>query len=106
MTDNSDMIMDIQAYRDVVLQYEAAHAAVNALLAANNGASENMTEADLSTYRHLARERDELFNEMRWLESQLFEESQVITVPPDDVPHDDYLSEQTDLGLSGATPAQ
>lgn len=62
----------VEAYRRVVLQYEELDQTIDALLMENNGGTEDMSEADLQRYRELAHQRDELYNQLKFLESQLF----------------------------------
>jgi hypothetical protein len=58
-------------YQQIVLRYEALDAEIDALIMAHGGTSEKMPAADLRRYRELARQRDELLNEMRLMEHQL-----------------------------------
>ena len=74
MQNRKDEQRSVQDYRDTVLRYEAVHSEINQLMADNQGATLNMSDADLTRYRDLARERDELFSQMRWLEQILLDE--------------------------------
>ena len=76
MTDNpSDDTFDkVRLYRELVLQYEKLDEEIDALIMAANGVPDKMSPEDRSRYRELAQRRDELQNEMRWLEQQLMEE--------------------------------
>lgn len=75
MADELDNTQDkIQRYRQIVLQYEQVDAEIDALIMAADGMPDKMSPADLKRYRDLAHQRDELQNEMRWLESQLLDE--------------------------------
>ncbi len=74
MTNDQDMLHKVQAYRKVVLLYEGLHAEINKLIMAHGGGTENMSSDDLKRYRELAHKRDELMNEMRYLEQQLLDE--------------------------------
>lgn len=67
----SELLQNITTYQDLVLRYEDAHARINALLHAHGGATEHMSEIEITQYRVLARQRDELLNEMRFLEQLL-----------------------------------
>jgi hypothetical protein len=78
MAGSSEMRHRVQEYRKTVLIYESLHAEINALIKANNGSSDSMSEVDRQRYRELARKRDEVMNEMRWLESQLLDEEENI----------------------------
>ena len=72
MTKNeTDSLQLVQAYRKLVLQYEALDQQIDTLIMKNDGATENMSPEDFSSYRALARQRDEILNEMRVLEHQL-----------------------------------
>lgn len=65
----------ITRYRALVQQYETLNEQINILLEANRGGTEHMTQGDLSRYREMARQRDEFFSEMRYLEQQLLDDS-------------------------------
>jgi hypothetical protein len=67
----SELQQNITTYQDLVTRYESAHSNINALIHAHGGATEHMTETEIMQYRALARERDELLNEMRYLEQLL-----------------------------------
>ncbi|MDZ4764618.1 MAG: hypothetical protein SGI73_08700 [Chloroflexota bacterium] len=67
----SDLSNQVQTYRQLVLRYEALDEEIDALIMAHGGTSEKMPAADLRRYRDLARQRDELLNEMRLMEHQL-----------------------------------
>ncbi|HEX2621887.1 MAG TPA: hypothetical protein VHL11_17140 [Phototrophicaceae bacterium] len=71
---DNNALNSMQVYRNLVLQYEAAHAEVNALFHRHSDGSETMTDDELIHYRELARKRDELYNEMRVLEQQLLDD--------------------------------
>ena len=72
--DGGNILHEVQEYRKIVLMYEATDAEIDKLIMANDGASEKMSVADKERYRHLARQRDELLNEMRVLEQRLLSE--------------------------------
>ena len=66
MGDNdSDILQQVQYYRKVVLIYEALDEEIDKLIMAHGGTSDKMSPEDLERYRELARQRDELHNEMR-----------------------------------------
>lgn len=69
--DGGKMLHEVQEYRDLVLKYEALDEQVDALIMAHGGGTEHMPAADLEKYRKLARERDEVLNEMRVMEQAL-----------------------------------
>lgn len=66
-----DALGQVQAYRKLVLLYEALDAEIDTLIMAHGGTSEQMTDADRARYRDLATKRDEIQNEMRLLEQEL-----------------------------------
>jgi hypothetical protein len=75
MDDEKDSTLDkVQRYREIVLQYEELDSEIDRLIMASDGKPENMPREDLLRYRNLAHKRDELQNEMRWLESQLLDD--------------------------------
>jgi hypothetical protein len=73
MTDDENMLARVQNYRKVVLIYEGLNKTIDELLMDNDGGTENMSPKDLERYRAMARQRDELLDEMRHLEQQLLE---------------------------------
>lgn len=64
----------VERYRQIVLEYEELDRKIDALLMANNGATEEMSAEELAQYRELARRRDEAYNQLKALERQLFNE--------------------------------
>lgn len=69
---NSDELSSqVQNYRQLVLRYEALDEEIDALIMKHGGTSEKMPDDDLRHYRELARQRDELLNDMRLMEHQL-----------------------------------
>lgn len=74
MGDEQDMLFKVQKYRTVVLIYEGLHEQINKLIMANGGMTENMSRDDFQRYRELAQKRDEVLNEMRYLETLLLDE--------------------------------
>jgi hypothetical protein len=80
MSDNPKSDLDkVQMYRNIVLQYEAVDAEIDALLMSHGGGSEKMSDDERARYRQLANRRDELLNEMRLLEMQLLDDEDEIT---------------------------
>lgn len=61
----------VQKYQEMVLLYEGLDQEIDDLIMAHGGVSENMPPEELSKYRHLARLRDDVQNEMRALEHEL-----------------------------------
>lgn len=79
MTDNAQPdgngsydLDQVQEYRRLMLEYEDLDGQVDALLAACNGATENMPDEEYERYRELARRRDGVYHQMKALERQLF----------------------------------
>ncbi len=66
-----DARQQVEEYRQLVLRYEALDEEIDAFLNAPGGKLDEMTEADLAHYRQLARQRDDLLNDMRALEQLL-----------------------------------
>ena len=77
---------DVQArlkyYQEVVKQYEALDAQIDALMTRNKGASKNMSAPDRALYHDLARQRDDLHHEMQIIENELFDEDDASIPPP------------------------
>jgi hypothetical protein len=72
MTDNeSEQKQRVASYQRIVLQYEQLDEEIDNLLMAHDGRSDRMSSEDHARYRNLARQRDELYNEMRALEQLL-----------------------------------
>lgn len=66
-----DARQQVEEYRQLVLRYEALDEEIDNFLAAQGGRLDEMTALDRAYYRKLARQRDEMFNEMRALEQAL-----------------------------------
>ncbi len=78
MGDNdSDVLQQVQTYRKIVLLYEALDEEIDTLLMSHGGTSEKLPPDALAHYRDLARQRDELFNEMRALEQKLLSDDEL-----------------------------
>ncbi|MAS33238.1 MAG: hypothetical protein CL610_04485 [Anaerolineaceae bacterium] len=71
---SSDSYDKVRLYRELVLKYEEIDAEIDALIMAVSGAPDKLSSTERDRYRELARRRDELQNEMRWLEQQLMGE--------------------------------
>jgi hypothetical protein len=71
MSEPDDIRDEVEHYRQIVLLYEALDHEIDALLMQYGGASENMPPWELSRYRKMARQRDELQNDMLALEQDL-----------------------------------
>jgi hypothetical protein len=77
----ADLREEMRRYQQIVLAYEALDKQIDSLLMAYGGASENMPSAELDRYRALARQRDELQNEMRTLEQILLNDADMGETP-------------------------
>ncbi|NWF68955.1 MAG: hypothetical protein HXY40_07705 [Chloroflexi bacterium] len=60
----------MQLYRELVLRYEKLDEEIDAFIA-KHGSVDQMATSYLAKYRALARQREDLQNEMRFLERQL-----------------------------------
>lgn len=69
--DSSDTLHDVETYQKTVLLYEAVQKKINVLITTSGGGTEQMSPEDRSRYRELARQRDELQNELRFMEQRL-----------------------------------
>lgn len=67
----------VQKYQQLVLVYEALDHEIDDLIMVHGGTSDKMPPEALATYRHLARRRDEIQNEMRELEQELHFDDEV-----------------------------
>lgn len=74
MDNGSDVLHQVQNYRKIVLLYEALDEEIDKLIMEHDGSMENMSEEVRDRYRQLARQRDELHNEMRVMEMRLLDE--------------------------------
>jgi hypothetical protein len=71
MAEEKDLLHQVQNYRKIVLLYEALDEEIDKLIMTHHGSTEKMSETDIARYRDLARQRDDLLNEMRAIENQL-----------------------------------
>lgn len=73
MSENEPLREQIETYRKLVERYELLNAQIQLLIttAKESSASRELSPEDLKRYRQMARERDELFSEMRALQRQL-----------------------------------
>ena len=69
--EDRNALHQVQEYRKIVLLYEALDERIDNFLMAHGGHTDKMSAFDLAEYRKLARQRDDLLNEMRALEQQL-----------------------------------
>lgn len=61
----------LQQYREAVLAYETIREQIVALLEANDGGTQQMSDEEYMRYREMARRRDALYDQMKHLEVQL-----------------------------------
>lgn len=73
--DDMDTISKVELYRDIVLNYERINSQIAELFTSYGSDPAEMSAEDRERYRQLARERDDLQNHMRYLESQLLDEN-------------------------------
>jgi site-specific DNA-adenine methylase len=72
----NDDLHDLMAqYNTIVEQYQELHRRINELLD-KYGRTEAMSEEEIAQYREYAQQRDDVFNQMRNLELQLFSDNQ------------------------------
>jgi len=71
---SDDMRQQITQYDQLVQKYHALDEQIDNLLHAHQGHSENLSDSSRQKYRQLARERDDIFNQMRTMEQELFSE--------------------------------
>jgi hypothetical protein len=71
MPDRRNALQLVQRYQELVLVYEALDREIDNLIMSFGGASEKMPPEEFARYRHLARRRDDVQNEMRELEVEL-----------------------------------
>ncbi|MCC6613118.1 MAG: hypothetical protein IT320_06540 [Anaerolineae bacterium] len=69
-----EQLKEVLEYRKLVLLYEAVDAEIDQLIMQHGGRSEDMPDADRDRYRDLARQRDDLQNDMRAMEQRLLDE--------------------------------
>lgn len=74
--DEMDTISKVELYRDIVLTYEKINSQIADLFTSYGSDPAEMSAEDRARYRRLARERDDLQNQMRYLESQLLDEDE------------------------------
>ncbi len=74
--DENSTLHQVQNYRKLVLIYEALQKEINALIMGSGGNSEHMSVEDRTRYRELANRRDEVQNEIRYLEQRLLSDEE------------------------------
>ncbi len=72
MTDG-DLSNEVLRYQALVAAYEALDEEIDAFLASYKGNLDKLEGDDKQHYREMSRQRDELLNEMRMLEQELFD---------------------------------
>lgn len=58
-----------QAYQNLITRYEAVGQKIQALIDENGGHTENLAPEEMQKYRALAAERDDLYSQLKALES-------------------------------------
>jgi len=69
-------VSQVQEYQRLVLEYEALDEEIDVLLERHQGAAERMSPEDLRQYREMARRRDDIYNQMKTLEQQIFQDDE------------------------------
>ncbi|NJL92760.1 MAG: hypothetical protein HC915_03035 [Anaerolineae bacterium] len=64
----------VQRYQALVLRYEQIDAEIDALLEQHGGHSENLSDQDRETYRQLAEQRSDLYNQIKSIEAEWLSE--------------------------------
>lgn len=72
---SDDMREQVARYDDLVAKYHELDELIDTLIHEAAGHSENMSEESRERYRQLARQRDEVLNQMREMEQELFSDS-------------------------------
>ncbi|MCU0513058.1 MAG: hypothetical protein MUE40_10850 [Anaerolineae bacterium] len=87
MSESSELQGQIAIYRRLVERYEQLNAAIQQLInsAREGSGSKELSPENLKHYRQMARERDEVFSEMRALQHQLMaDDSSEFTITGED----------------------
>lgn len=79
MSDNDADRRAVEEYQRVVLAYETLDQEIDTLLNIHRGNHEAMPAEELQRYRELARQRDDLYNTMRYMEQQFLENDDSIS---------------------------
>lgn len=66
-----DTRAQVERYRLLVLSYEKLDKEIDELIMSYGGGTEKMPQEAVERYRELARQRTDLYNDIRWLEQQL-----------------------------------
>lgn len=66
-----DTRAQVERYRLLVLSYEKLDKEIDELIMSYGGGTQKMPPEAVERYRDLARQRTDVYNEMRWLEQQL-----------------------------------
>ncbi len=70
----SEPTKKVEQYKQLVLEYEELDEQIDALLTANDGGTETMSDDDYRRYRELRDHRDEIHSQIKRLEIELFDE--------------------------------
>lgn len=74
MNDNNEILQQVVLYQKLVEQYEALNDRIQKMLDNVGGDTRKFSPAEFQHYRQTARERDEVFNEVRVLQRQLMDD--------------------------------
>ena len=69
--DDKPILEQVRNYRKIVLIYEALNQKIQELLEPYGSSADKLPKEELEQYRLYAQQRDELQNEIRWLEEEL-----------------------------------
>ncbi len=64
-----------QTYQALVLRYEDLGAQIQALIEKHGGHSENIPPAEMSLYRQLAEQRDDLYSQIKEIEASWLDDT-------------------------------
>jgi hypothetical protein len=71
MPEQDDALKRVQEYEKLVLAYEALDEVIDAMLTQYRGQTEEMSVEELNRYREMFRERNEMLNQLRFMEHEL-----------------------------------
>ncbi len=74
MNENSDSLQQAAQYQQLVEQYEALNDRIQTMLDNVGGDTRKFAPEEFQQYRQIARQRDEIFNEVRVLQQQWMDE--------------------------------
>jgi hypothetical protein len=71
MPEQDDALKRVQEYEKLVLAYEALDEVIDAMLTQDRGQTEEMSVEELNRSREMFRERNEMLNQLRFMEHEL-----------------------------------